>query len=119
MTDFIENTADQTADSTFTDEKIENETPDTVTFEDLGLDEYTLKAVEKKGSMGIVIPGGKFRLIDVNGNEITEPFVTGELVYEGKNVTLGYAECGNDLIKGDEHISEIDCKVFIIRTKIR
>jgi len=27
----------------------ENETPDTVTFEDLGLDEYTLKAVEKKG----------------------------------------------------------------------
>ncbi len=49
MTDFIENTADQTADSTFTEEKIENETPDTVTFEDLGLDEYTLKAVEKKG----------------------------------------------------------------------
>ena len=49
MTDFIENTADQTADSTFTEDKIENETPDTVTFEDLGLDEYTLKAVEKKG----------------------------------------------------------------------
>ena len=49
MTDIIENTADQTAESTFTDEKIENETPDTVTFEDLGLDEYTLKAVEKKG----------------------------------------------------------------------
>ena len=49
MTDFIENTADQTAESTFTDEKIENETPDTVTFEDLGLDEYTLKAVAKKG----------------------------------------------------------------------
>ena len=49
MTAFIENTADQTAESTFTEEKIENETPDTVTFEDLGLDEYTLKAVEKKG----------------------------------------------------------------------
>ena len=48
MTDFIENTADQTADSTFTDDKIENETPETVTFEDLGLDEYTLKAVAKK-----------------------------------------------------------------------
>ena len=28
---------------------IENETPDTVTFEDLGLDEYALKAVAKKG----------------------------------------------------------------------
>ena len=37
------------SDTTFTDEKIENETPETVTFEDLGLDEYTLKAVEKKG----------------------------------------------------------------------
>ena len=50
MTDnIIENTEEQILDSTFTDENIENETPDTVTFEDLGLDEYTLKAVEKKG----------------------------------------------------------------------
>ncbi len=60
------------------------------------------KAVEKKGSMGIAIPGGKFHLIDASGMEITEPFTTGELVYEGKNVTLGYAECGDDLCKGDE-----------------
>ena len=60
------------------------------------------KAVEKKGSMGIAIPGGKFTLIDDEGNEINEPFTTGELVYEGKNVTLGYAECGEDLCKGDE-----------------
>lgn len=59
-------------------------------------------AVAKKGSMGVVIPGGKFRLIDVNGNEVTEPHTTGELVYEGKNVTLGYAECGADLALGDE-----------------
>ena len=60
------------------------------------------RAVEKKGSMGIAIPGGKFKLIDVNGETITTPYTTGELVYEGKNVTLGYAECGEDLIKGDE-----------------
>ena len=60
------------------------------------------KAVEKKGAMGIVIPGGKFRLIDTAGNEITTPHTTGELVYEGKNVTLGYAECGEDLTLGDE-----------------
>ena len=60
------------------------------------------RAVEKKGSMGVVIPGGKFHLIDVNGNDVNDPFVTGELVYEGKNVTLGYAECGADLAKGDE-----------------
>lgn len=60
------------------------------------------KAVEKKGSMGIVIPGGKFHLIDANGNEVTTPYTTGELVYEGKNVSLGYAECADDLAKGDE-----------------
>ncbi len=60
------------------------------------------KAVEKKGSMGIAIPGGTFHLIDAKGAEVTEPHITGELVYNGKNVTLGYAECGEDLIKGDE-----------------
>ncbi|WP_034467799.1 AMP-binding protein [Butyrivibrio proteoclasticus] len=60
------------------------------------------KAAEKKGSMGIPIPGGKFTLIDVNGQGITTPHTTGELVYEGKNVTLGYAESGEDLIEGDE-----------------
>lgn len=60
------------------------------------------KAVEKKGSMGVAIPGGKFRLINSEGEEIKSPNITGELVYEGNNVTLGYAECGEDLIKGDE-----------------
>lgn len=60
------------------------------------------KAVEKKGSMGIAIPGGRFHLVDGGGKEIAVPDTTGELVYEGKNVTLGYAECGEDLIKGDE-----------------
>ena len=60
------------------------------------------RAVEKCGSMGIVIPGGKFHLIDAKGNEITDSNVTGELVYEGANVTLGYAECVEDLSKGDE-----------------
>lgn len=59
-------------------------------------------AVEKCGSMGIAIPGGRFKLVDLNGMQITDPFTTGELVYEGENVTLGYAECGADLIKGDE-----------------
>lgn len=59
-------------------------------------------AVEKCGSMGVAIPGGKFRLIDVDGQEVIIPHRTGELVYEGPNVTLGYAECGEDLKKGDE-----------------
>lgn len=60
------------------------------------------KAVEKKGAMGIAIPGGKFKLIDIDGKEVVKPHISGELVYEGKNVTLGYAECGDDLSKGDE-----------------
>ncbi len=60
------------------------------------------KAVEKRGSMGIPIPGGKFKLVDTEGTKINDSFTTGELIYEGKNVTLGYAECGEDLEKGDE-----------------
>ena len=60
------------------------------------------RAVEKRGSMGIAIPGGTFHLIDTGGQNINQPHVTGELVYEGPNVTLGYAERGEDLVKGDE-----------------
>lgn len=60
------------------------------------------KSLEKYGSCGIAIPGGKFYLIDANDQIIEEPEVSGELVYEGLNVTMGYAECGEDLIKGDE-----------------
>ena len=66
------------------------------------------KAVEKKGSMGIPIPGGVFHLIDANGQEITTPNTTGELVYEGRNVTLGYAEKGEDLILGDERHGRLE-----------
>ena len=60
------------------------------------------KSIEKRGSMGIAIPGGKLSLIDVEGKEVCEPLVTGELVYSGQNVSMGYAESGEDLIKGDE-----------------
>ena len=60
------------------------------------------KSLEKYGSMGIAIPGGKFELIDVDGKIIDSPETVGELVYYGKNVTLGYAENREDLIKGDE-----------------
>ena len=56
----------------------------------------------KIGSMGIAIPGGKFSLIDAEGNKIVVPRVAGELIYEGDNVTLGYAQKGEDLILGDE-----------------
>ena len=60
------------------------------------------KAVERCGSMGIAIPGGRFHLLGADGHEVTTPHVAGELIYEGPNVTLGYAESGEDLVKGDE-----------------
>lgn len=60
------------------------------------------RSLEKYGSMGIAIPGGRFYLLDAEGKRIDTPHVTGELVYEGANVTLGYAECLADLQKGDE-----------------
>ncbi len=60
-------------------------------------------AQDKAGSIGIAIPGGRFGLLDVNGNEIDVPDVTGELVYYGDNVTLGYAENRFDLSKEDEN----------------
>ena len=61
------------------------------------------KALEKYASIGIAIPGGRFAILDVNGNEITESDVDGELEYWGKNVSLGYGECREDLQKADEN----------------
>jgi Acyl-CoA synthetases (AMP-forming)/AMP-acid ligases II len=60
------------------------------------------KSLSKYGSMGIAIPGGRFELRDTEGNLVEEPNTIGELVYYGKNVSLGYAICGEDLILGDE-----------------
>lgn len=60
------------------------------------------KSLEKCGSIGIPIPGGAFSLMDEQGQEITEPGLSGELVYRGENVTLGYAEGPEDLAKDDE-----------------
>lgn len=59
-------------------------------------------ALSKCGSMGIAIPGGEFFLVDGNGVTIEESEKVGELVYRGDNVSLGYAECREDLAKGDE-----------------
>ena len=60
-------------------------------------------AREKYASIGIAIPGGKFSLIDTDGNEIITADVDGELIYEGANVSMGYAESIADLAKGDEN----------------
>lgn len=61
------------------------------------------RALEKYSSIGIPIPGGRMYVIGDDGKEIEEPGIDGELVYEGPNVCMGYAERKEDLIKGDEN----------------
>ncbi len=59
-------------------------------------------AVEKVGSIGIAVPNGELSLIDADSNIITTPHTEGEMCYRGKNVTMGYATCAEDMQKGDE-----------------
>ena len=60
-------------------------------------------ALEKTCSIGFAEPGGQLSIIDENGVESFEGEAQGELVFRGENVTLGYATCRNDLLKGDEN----------------
>jgi acyl-coenzyme A synthetase/AMP-(fatty) acid ligase len=59
-------------------------------------------ALEKVGSIGRAIPNGQLSIIDAEGVESTEGEATGEMVYRGPNVTMGYALNREDLTKGDE-----------------
>jgi len=52
---------------------------------------------KKLGSIGKPIPGGKFYIIGKNGKKINKIYQKGELVFEGKNVCMGYAESLKDL----------------------
>ena len=60
-------------------------------------------AEHKPSSIGIAIPGGKLSIQDPDGALISEPDMDGELVYEGSNVCMGYAESKEDLVKGDDN----------------
>jgi acyl-CoA synthetase (AMP-forming)/AMP-acid ligase II len=60
-------------------------------------------AKSKLGSIGIAIPGGHFWLEDSDAQEIKSPETVGELIYQGKNVALGYAESRFDLGRGDDN----------------
>lgn len=55
----------------------------------------------KFNSIGKPLSGGKLALFDENNKKITKPFIKGELIYYGKNVSLGYALNYKDLIKGN------------------
>ncbi len=60
-------------------------------------------AMEKTCSIGFAEPGGQLSIVDAEGNETFEGEATGEMVYRGENVTMGYATCVDDLLKGDEN----------------
>ena len=61
------------------------------------------ESVKKIGSIGMAIPSGKFWLVDDEGSVINGAGVIGELVYQGPNVGMGYAESVKDLSKPDEN----------------
>lgn len=61
-------------------------------------------ATTKIGSIGRAIPNGELFLADEVYGE--DGSATGELCYRGPNVTMGYALCSEDLLKGDEFCGE-------------
>ncbi len=64
-------------------------------------------ALRKPGSVGIVIPGGKIRIVDAEENPVVGAGLRGELCYQGPNIAMGYALCGEDLALGDEGPGEL------------
>lgn len=63
--------------------------------------------------IGVPIPAGRLSLRDDRGREIAAPDTPGELVYEGPNVMLGYAQSREDLAAGAEidllHTGDLAC----------
>ena len=62
----------------------------------------------KMGSIGKAIPETKIWLKNDDGKKIKKSKVAGELIVEGKNVCLGYANSFNDLKKGDDNKGILD-----------
>jgi len=57
--------------------------------------------IEFPGSIGCAIPNGLLYLLDEKGKLITELDESGELVYQGGNVMMGYAKNTDDLDKDE------------------
>jgi acyl-coenzyme A synthetase/AMP-(fatty) acid ligase len=59
------------------------------------------RLAEKLGSAGRAIPGGRLRIEAIDGAPPSERR-SGEVVYEGPNVMMGYASGGDDVARGDD-----------------
>lgn len=57
--------------------------------------------LDKPESIGVAIPGGRLTLQDEQGQPIIGANQTGELIYQGPNVMLGYASSRDELSQGD------------------
>ena len=57
---------------------------------------------EKAGSVGPSLPGGQLSVLTDDGQESQKPHVSGEVIYRGPNVMLGYADSAADLARGDD-----------------
>lgn len=57
---------------------------------------------EKLGSAGKPLRGGRLLVRLEDGSLTGQPGVTGEVIYQGPNVMMGYAESSADLSRGDE-----------------
>ncbi|GAB3575767.1 AMP-binding protein [Amycolatopsis endophytica] len=60
------------------------------------------RLAEKLGSVGPALPGGRFAVRRPDGTDTTHPKISGEIVYRGPNVMMGYAENAAQLALGDE-----------------
>lgn len=61
------------------------------------------QALNKAGSIGLPILGGSFELMGEGETVIGEPYTTGELIYRGPNVYMGYSKCRADLSLEDKN----------------
>ena len=61
---------------------------------------------EKAHTIGIAIPRGRLSIRSGTA-DVTDPEVEGELIYQGPNVMLGYAENREDLALGDQLNGEL------------
>ena len=58
---------------------------------------------QKKGSVGIPIPGGRIEIHNSDNQEKGSASTEGEIIYKGENVCLGYASDYRDLCCGDNN----------------
>ncbi len=72
-------------------------------------------SVDKLGSIGKAIPGGKFWLLDKNKKQICDPNIKGDLYYSGPNVSMGYAEKRKHLSIDDMNKGVLDTGDVAIR----